>query len=121
MDPCSQIRDSHVLTWEQQVKIYESEINTYKIKLENMLSDTDDQSEKTEIIRLLIGMGHLLVMDSSFSTTRQQLETGSKIECKKALNDYERYTKMALNIAPKNALFNSRKKHDPVRQLTHMI
>ena len=73
------------------MKVHEVEMNTFKIKLENMFSNTDCKKEKIYIIQELLNIGTYLLT--------------SKFKSLNAIDDYGRHTEMALKIAPKNAQF----------------
>ena len=79
----------------EQVKIFEPEINAYKVKLENMFSDTDCINEKTAVIFTLLAIQDTIFLSIDYRPSY-------------AVKDYGRYTEMALKIAPKNPGFNSR-------------
>ena len=103
MNPCRQLRHVKVgdvppayytsisLTWEQEVKIQAPEMNTVKVKLENMFSDTDRKNEKSDIMHELLNIGYYL-LSSSYKPLN-------------AIDDYGRHTEMALKIKPKNPYF----------------
>ena len=74
------------------MKLHELEMNTFKIKLENMFSNTDNKKEKIDIMQELLKIGTYLLS----SYFKKPLN---------AIDDYKRHTKMALKIAPKNSQF----------------
>ena len=74
------------------MKLHEPEMNTFKIKLENMFSDTDSKYEKIEIIQELLNIAtYLLSSEFNWSLV--------------VIDDYGRHTEMALKIAPKDSEF----------------
>ena len=79
------------LTWEQEVKLHEQEMNTFKIKLENMFCTTDSTNEKIDIMQELLNIGCYLL--------------SSKFKPLNAIDDFGRHTEMALKIAPKKCQF----------------
>ena len=84
----------------RKLKLLEHEFNSYKVKMENMIIDTDIKNEKIDILRGLLKVGNLLLSAPSYRPMN-------------AVNDYGRHTEMALKIAPKNPAFNSRNQNDP--------
>ena len=77
---------------EPKLKLLERELNSYKVKLENMFSDTDSINEKIDIINELLKVGSLLLSSPGYRPSN-------------ALNDYGRHTEMALKTDPNNSQF----------------
>ena len=74
------------------MELHKLEMETFKIKLENMFSDTDCNNEKIDIIRGLLNIAtYLLSSKFNFSLI--------------VIDDYGRHTEMALKIAPKDSEF----------------
>ena len=85
---------------------YNDEVmDSYKVKLENMFSDTDIIDEKSKIITglLIIGNWKLNIIHKFISNPVLHYFINFD-----SINDHGRHTEMALKIAPKNAFFNSR-------------
>ena len=68
--------------------------------MENMFSDTDRKNEKIDILIGLLKVGKLLLSAPSYRPLN-------------AVNDYGRHSEMALKIAPKLPVFNTRNENDP--------
>ena len=69
------------------------ELTPYKIKLENLFSETDDFKDKELILKLLLQVEDLINDISHVS------------------DDYGRYTTMGLRIVPNDPFFNFRKEN----------
>ena len=67
---------------------YGGELYTYKVKLENMFSDTDETLEKVDIIKTLLQLEFVFGNGES--------------------DDYDRYIQLALRTEPTNAYFHYR-------------
>ena len=67
---------------------YAGELQSFKIKLENLIFDTDCYCEQVDILWTLIDIEQILTNCSS--------------------DDFQRYTNMGLRIAPNEAKFHSR-------------
>ena len=74
------------------MKLHELEMNTFKIKLENMFADTDSKNEKIDVLRGLLNIDTYLLSS--------QVNWSSIV-----IDDYGRHTEMALKIAPKDSEF----------------
>ena len=80
-----------------------TELSPYKIKLEYFFSETEDKEEKCCSLSALLMLERLLselyaeVLDDAWKT---QVQTYS--------DDFERYVKMGLQIAPNNVFLNLR-------------
>ena len=75
--------------------LHREELKTYKIRLENLFSETDDNFDKELILKLLL-----------------QVEDLINDTCGRSSDDYGRYTTMGLQIVPNDPFFNLRKKND---------
>ena len=73
------------------MKLYAPEMNTLKVKLENMFSDIDSKNEKIEIIVELLKIGNYLL--------------SSHCKLFNTVDDFGRHTEMTLKIQPKNPNF----------------
>ena len=83
------------------------ELQTYKVKLENLFSDTDIKSEKNEVIFELLRIGWVWTMDY----------LPSKNWHSNAMEDYGRHTEMALKIEVKNPYYNFRNEILPLQSV----
>ena len=72
---------------------HRKEMQTYKIKLENLFSETDDNGEKRVVLLILLQIKDLV----------NDLPNVS--------DDFGRYTTMGLQIAPNDPYFNHRKEN----------
>ena len=84
----------------QTVKAHEEELSSYKVKMENMFSDTDSKNEQLDIIKELLKVGNFLLSSTNYKPSN-------------ALNDYGRHTEMALKVKPRSPAFNLRNENDP--------
>ena len=78
-----------------------TELSTYKIKLENFFSETDDNDEKLHLLKILLGIDALhteLFGEASFGPWGNEVRPFSE--------DQERYIQMGLKIEPNDALLN---------------
>ena len=89
----------------RSIEILVPEIETYKVKLENMFSDTDIKNEKNEIIFELLRIGWVWTMDYLPSENWYS----------NAMDDYGRHTEMALKINVKNSYYNFRNEIFPLQ------
>ena len=74
------------------MKLHELEMNTFKIKLENMFSNTDNKNEMIDIMQELLSIDSCLLS----SYFKKPLN---------AIDDFKRHSEMAWKIAPKNSRF----------------
>ena len=80
-----------------------TELNTYKLKLENFFSETDDNTEKFGLLKILLwidGLYTKLYGKVSFGPWGNEVRPFSA--------DRERYIQMGLKIKPKDVFFNFR-------------
>ena len=84
-------------------------MNSYKVKLENMFSDTDIIDEKSEILTELLKIGNWKLNIIHLFITNPVSHAFINFD---SINDHGRHTEMALKIAPKNAFFNLRNEKD---------
>ena len=80
-----------------------TELNTYKLKLEQMLSETDDKKEQTDLLNAL------LILESLYSDIHKEMPVGLwGIRKRTFSEDYRRYVEMGMRLAPENVHFNLR-------------
>ena len=80
-----------------------TELSTYKIKLENFFSETDDNNEKLHLLKILLGIDTLhteLYGEVWFGPWGNEIRPFS--------GDSERYIQMGLKIKPNDPFFNFR-------------
>ena len=79
---------------------HSEEMKTYKIKLENFFSETDDNQEKEVVLKILLQVEDFLSHAPNVT------------------DDFERYTTMGLQMVPNDPFFNIRKEKNI---MTHYI
>ena len=79
-----------------------TELNTYKIKLENFFSETDDDNEKCDLLKIL------LWIETLYTQFYGEVSSGGPWgnEVRAISEDYERYIQIGLKIKPNDPYFN---------------
>ena len=81
----------------------QTELNTYKLKLENFFSETDDNNEKCDLLKIL------LRIDMLYTELFGKVSLGPwGNEIRPLSEDRERYIQMGLKIKPNDPFFNFR-------------
>ena len=78
-----------------------TELNRHKLKLEHLLSETDEKYEKCSLLHILL---MLETIYSGFYT--EEGPWGNEVRT--FSEDYERYLKMGMKVAPEDIGFNFR-------------
>ena len=77
------------------------ELNAYKVKLENFFSETDDNTEKCDLLKML------LWIDKLYTQLYGEVSFGPwGPNCSDISDDQERYIQMGLKIKPNDPSFN---------------
>ena len=82
-------------------KRLETELNTHKLKLEHLLSETDHTNEKCDLLSTL------LMLESIYCSLYVSVGPWGE-EVRTFSEDYARYVEMGMHMAPDNIGFNFR-------------